>query len=133
LVTCTPAAFGDTTTTALSAVTMIGGAVPLVLVSLPTLRQTNLGEVGFGGWAAVAYSGLLALVVAYLFWYRGVRTLGPTRSAMYANLQPIIALGVAWATLHETPHLLQLIGAACIMGGLLLTRLQAVPVNPPCE
>ena len=56
-----------------------------------------------------------------------------TRSAMYANLQPIIALGVAWATLHETPHLLQLVGAACIMGGLLLTRLQSAPVNPPCE
>lgn len=117
----------------LSAVTMIGGAVPLVLVSLPTLARTNLGTVGIGGWVAVGYSGLLALVVAYLFWYRGVKTLGPTRSAMYANLQPIIALLVAWATLHETPHLLQLIGAACIMGGLLLTRLQAAPVNPPCE
>ena len=117
----------------LSAVTMIGGAVPLVLVSVPALQQTQWRTVGFGGWAAVAYSGLFALVLAYLFWYRGVRTLGPTRSAMYANLQPIIALGVAWATLHETPHLLQLIGAACIMGGLLLTRLQAVPVNPPCE
>ena len=117
----------------LSAVTMIGGAVPLVLVSVPALRQMQWSTVGFGGWTAVAYSGLFALVLAYLFWYRGVRTLGPTRSAMYANLQPIIALGVAWATLHETPHLLQLVGAACIMGGLLLTRLQAAPVNPPCE
>jgi drug/metabolite transporter (DMT)-like permease len=117
----------------LSAVTMIGGAVPLVLVSLPALARTNYREIGAGGWAAVAYSGLMALVVAYLFWYRGVKTLGPTRSAMYANLQPIIALAVAWATLHETPHLLQLVGAACIMGGLLLTRLQSAPVNPPCE
>jgi len=117
----------------LSAVTMVGGAVPLVLVSIPALRLTQWSDIAFGGWAALAYSGLLALVVAYLFWYRGVRTLGPTRSAMYANLQPIIALGVAWATLHETPHLLQLVGAACIMGGLLLTRLQPAPVNPPCE
>ncbi len=117
----------------LSAVTMVGGAVPLVLVSIPALRLTQWNTVGFGGWAAMAYSGLFALVLAYLCWYRGVRTLGPTRSAMYANLQPIIALAVAWATLHETPHLLQLVGAACIMGGLLLTRLQAAPVNPPCE
>ena len=117
----------------LSAVTMVGGAVPLVLVSIPALRLTQWNTIGLGGWAAVVYSGLFALALAYLFWYRGVRTLGPTRSAMYANLQPIIALGVAWATLHETPHLLQLVGAACIMGGLLLTRLQAAPVNPPCE
>ena len=117
----------------LSAVTMVGGAVPLALVAIPSMLRTQWSTIGFGGWAAVAYSGLFALVVAYLFWYRGVRTLGPTRSAMYANLQPIIALGVAWATLHETPHLLQVVGAACIMGGLLLTRLQAAPVNPPCE
>jgi drug/metabolite transporter (DMT)-like permease len=117
----------------LSAVTMVGGAVPLILVSLPALNRTRWAEVGVGGWSAVAYSGLLALVVAYLFWYRGVKTLGPTRSAMYANLQPIIALGVAWATLHETPHLLQLVGATCIMGGLVLTRMQDAPVNPPCE
>jgi drug/metabolite transporter (DMT)-like permease len=117
----------------LSAVTMVGGAVPLVLVSLPALATTRWETIGVGGWAAVGYSGLFALVVAYLFWYRGVRLLGPTRTAMYANLQPIIALGVAWATLHETPHLLQLVGAACIMGGLLLTRLQTAPANPPCE
>jgi drug/metabolite transporter (DMT)-like permease len=112
---------------------MVGGAVPLVLVSLPALATTRWETIGVGGWAAVGYSGLFALVVAYLFWYRGVRLLGPTRTAMYANLQPIIALGVAWATLHETPHLLQLVGAACIMGGLLLTRLQTAPANPPCE
>jgi len=100
---------------------------------VPDMLRTSYATVPVAAWAAVAYSGLLALVVAYLFWYRGVRTLGPTRSAMYANLQPIIALGVAWATLHETPHLMQLVGAVCIMGGLLLTRLQAAPVNPPCE
>ena len=117
----------------LSAVTMIGGAVPLALASLPALARTNWSAVGVGGWAAVAYSGLLALVVAYLFWYRGVRVLGPTRTAMYSNLQPIIALGCRVGSLGETPHLLQLVGAACIMGGLLLTRLQAAPVNPPCE
>jgi drug/metabolite transporter (DMT)-like permease len=117
----------------LSAVTMVGGAVPLVLVSIPALTTAPWGSIGVGGWTAIAYSGLFALVLAYLFWYRGVRTLGPTRTAMYANLQPIIALAVAWATLHETPHLLQLVGAAFIMGGLLLTRLQTMPVNPPCE
>jgi drug/metabolite transporter (DMT)-like permease len=112
---------------------MIGGAVPLILVSMPAIVRTQWSGVGLGGWAAVAYSGLFALVLAYLFWYRGVKVLGPTRSAMYANLQPIIALGVAWATLHEAPHLLQLAGTACIMGGLVLTRMQSASVNPPCE
>jgi drug/metabolite transporter (DMT)-like permease len=107
----------------LSAVTMLGGAVPMLLVSAPTLAVTQWSSVGLAGWAAVAYAGLLALVVAYLCWYRGVRVLGPTRAGMYANLQPIIALAVAWAFLAEAPRATQLAGAACIMAGLLLTRL----------
>ncbi len=108
---------------ALSAVTMVGGAIPMLLVSTPTLLAARWSAVSTGGWSAVAFSGVLALVVAYLFWYRGVRVLGPIRTAMYANLQPIIALGVAWATLSEAPHLPQIAGAAFIMAGLVITRL----------
>ena len=109
----------------LSAVTMVGGALPLLLVSLPSLARTDWRAVTPGAWAAVAYSGLLALALAYLFWYRGVKTLGPTRTGMYSNLQPVIALTVAWATLGETPRLPQLAGAACILSGLVLTRLSS--------
>jgi drug/metabolite transporter (DMT)-like permease len=117
----------------LHATTMLGGAIPLVLVSLPTLARTPWSAVSTGGWMAIAYSGLLALSLAYLFWYRGVKMLGPTRSAMYANLQPIIALSVAWVTLDEAVHLSQLAGAAFIMAGLVLTRLPSRQTQPPCE
>jgi drug/metabolite transporter (DMT)-like permease len=109
----------------LSALTMVGGAIPMLVVAAPALVATPWSTVGVGAWSAVAFSGVLALVVAYMFWYRGVRVLGPTRAAMYGNLQPIIALGVAWATLGESPHLPQLAGAAFIMTGLMITRLSA--------
>ena len=107
----------------LSAVTMTGGIVPMVIVGAPSLVATNWGAVSGAGWAAVAYSGVLALVVAYLFWYRGVRVLGPTRASMYSNLQPLFAMAAAWLLLNEAPRMLQLAGAACIIGGLVLTRL----------
>jgi drug/metabolite transporter (DMT)-like permease len=109
----------------LSAVTMTGGIVPLLIVGAPSIASTNWGAVPSLGWAAVAYSGLLALVVAYLFWYRGVRVLGPTRAAMYSNLQPLVAMLAAWPLLGEAPRALQLMGALCIVGGLLLTRTSA--------
>ncbi|MEO7456103.1 MAG: DMT family transporter [Gemmatimonadaceae bacterium] len=107
----------------LSAITMTGGVVPMLVAAAPSLLATNWGAVSMAGWGAVAYSGLLALVVAYLFWYRGVRMLGPTRASMYSNLQPLFAIAAAWAFLGESPRALQLAGAACIVGGLLLTRL----------
>jgi drug/metabolite transporter (DMT)-like permease len=74
------------------------------------------------GWAALLYSAVFALVIAYYFWYRGVRVIGPTRTAMYSNLQPVIAVLMAWALLHETPTAWQSVGAVSIMSGLLLTR-----------
>jgi drug/metabolite transporter (DMT)-like permease len=106
----------------LSAATMIGGTLPLLAVAVPSFARAPWDRLGWSGWGAILYSGLGALVLAYLFYYRGVRTLGPTRTAMYANLQPVIALVVAWLTLGETPTIFQAAGAALILGGLLLTR-----------
>jgi drug/metabolite transporter (DMT)-like permease len=101
---------------------MVGGAISLLLVAWPAIARANWSHVPMLGWAAVLYSGIFALVIAYLFWYRGVRVIGPTRTAMYSNLQPIIAVLVAWAMLGETPTIWQGVGAVSIMAGLLLTR-----------
>jgi drug/metabolite transporter (DMT)-like permease len=106
----------------LSAITMVGGAVPLLIASTPALIATDWSVVGRGGWLALFYSSVISMGVAYFFWYRGLRVLGPTRTAVYANLQPIIALAVAWAFLGEIPTIFQGVGAATIVAGVFLTR-----------
>jgi drug/metabolite transporter (DMT)-like permease len=106
----------------LSATTMVGGAIPLLIASAPYLWATNWSAVGMGGWLALIYSSVVSMGIAYFFWYRGLRVLGPTRTAVYANLQPIIALIVAWIFLSETPTLFQGVGAATIVAGVFLTR-----------
>jgi drug/metabolite transporter (DMT)-like permease len=106
----------------LSAVTMVGGAVPLLFASMPALVATDWASVGAGGWLALFYSSVISMGVAYFFWYRGLRVLGPTRSAVYTNLQPIVALLVAWAFLGEIPTTFQGVGAVTIIAGVFLTR-----------
>lgn len=106
----------------LSSITMASGAAFLTIAALPALRRLEFTAVGLAEWGAVVYAGIGALVIAYLLYYRGVKVLGPTRSAMYGNLQPLIALAVAWITLGEDPTAFQILGAAFIMGGLLLSR-----------
>lgn len=106
----------------LSAVTMVGGAVPLLAAASPAIIRADWPHFPLMGWMAILYSAFGALVIAYYFYYRGVRILGPTRTSMYSNLQPVIAVLVAWAMLGEQPTLTQGIGAGLIMGGLLLTR-----------
>lgn len=106
----------------LSAITMVGGAVPLMIASTPALVATDWSAIGRGGWLALLYSGVISMGVAYFFWYRGLRVLGPTRTAVYTNLQPLIALLIAWAFIGETPTIFQGVGAATIIAGVFLTR-----------
>jgi drug/metabolite transporter (DMT)-like permease len=49
---------------------------------------------------------------------------------MYGNLQPIIAIVVAWIMLHEQPTGWQLLGAGFIMAGLLVSRTAKVRPAP---
>ena len=106
----------------LSAITMVGGAVPLLLASAPAITRIDWSKVGVGGWLALLYSSVISMGLAYIFWYRGLRILGPTRTAVYANLQPIVALLVAWAILGEIPTIFQGVGAVTIIAGVFLTR-----------
>ena len=106
----------------LSAFTMLGGCIPLLIVTPKALLATHWSEVGLAAWGAVFYASVISMGVAYLFWYRGLRVLGPTRTAVYSNLQPVIAIIVAWIFLHESPTAWQGVGTATIMTGLFLTR-----------
>jgi drug/metabolite transporter (DMT)-like permease len=106
----------------LSAITMVGGAIPLLIASGPAIVGTDWGRIGVGGYLALLYSSIISMGVAYLFWYRGLRVLGPTRTSVYSNLQPIIALLVAWAFLGENPTAFQGVGAVTIIAGVFMTR-----------
>ena len=106
----------------LSAFTMLGGSVPMLFIATPALARTDWSAVGLAAWGAVLYASVISMGVAYIFWYRGLRVLGPTRTAMYGNLQPVIAIIVAWIFLHEAPTIWQGVGTGTIMTGLILTR-----------
>ncbi|MEO5511836.1 MAG: DMT family transporter [Longimicrobiales bacterium] len=106
----------------MSALTMLGGTLPLMIATPRALFATRWGAIGPSAWFALFYASIISMVIAYLFWYRGLRVLGPTRTAVYGNLQPVIAIGVAWIFLHEAPTMWQGIGTGTIMTGLFLTR-----------
>ena len=102
----------------LSAWTLVGGLAVLVPIAAPGVLRVHPAAVPGAAWGAVLYSALLAMVVGYLCYYRGVRVVGPVRTAMFSNLQPLVALAVAALTLGERPGPWQLAGAACIAAGL---------------
>lgn len=108
----------------LAAWTLWIGTPFLVLLGLPDLAATDWSRVSPWAWGGVAYAGVFAIGIAYALWNRGIQRLGNARTAVYSNLVPVAAIGIAWVALGEVPSSLQLTGAAVILGGVSLTRLQ---------
>ena len=87
--------------------------VALAVEGLPqTLTQANLG--GFG------YLTLVGTALAYFLWFRGVTSLAPARVTVLALLSPTVAAGLGWAVLGQSLSAGQLVGAAAVLGAVLL-------------
>jgi drug/metabolite transporter (DMT)-like permease len=102
-------------------VTTVAGAPVLFLAGLPSIVRTEWTAVGWQGWAALAYSTVLSLLVAYVIWNRSVKVVGPSRTVIYMCLTPLVAVVAAAVLLGERPRPLQAVGAALIIAGVVLT------------
>ena len=100
---------------------MIAGTVVLLIVGLPEMVRQSWA-VSRIAWAQLAYAALGAGTLGYLFWYEGIRRIGPTRAAAYFYLIPPIGVITAVRVLHESFGMLHLVGAFVIIAGVALTR-----------
>ena len=106
----------------LTAWSMLAGAVPLTLISIPSMIRQDWSAISPAAWAGLAFSTLMALVAGYLIWYTSVQRVGNARTAVYSNLTPVIAIVFAWLTIGSRLAPLQLAGAAVVLAGLMVTR-----------
>ena len=114
--------YGSVRTTAW---TLWTGAAGLFLIGLPALLSqdwTAVNDAGIAAWGGLVFSAVFAIGLAYLIWYRGVQRIGNTRTAIFSNLTPIVALlaGAVW--LGERLTLWSVLGALLTLGGVMLVR-----------
>ena len=107
------------------------GTLCYVPFGVPDLWRLDWGGVGGWAWGALVVSGLLALSVAHIIWYTGVQRLGSARTSVYSNLVPVAAMAVAFVWLHEPIGAVRLAGAALVLTGLVLTRVERSTVSSP--
>ncbi|MDE2973594.1 MAG: DMT family transporter [Gemmatimonadota bacterium] len=106
----------------MTAWTLWAGLPVVVAMGIPDLLRTDWAAISAGAWLGIAYAGVFAIAVAYPLWYRGVRAIGQSRTSVYQNLVPLVALAGAWLWLAEIPTRQQLFGAAVILAGVLVAR-----------
>jgi drug/metabolite transporter (DMT)-like permease len=102
---------------------MIGSALYAPL-GVPALLGLEWTAVRAWAWLLLVYSAVFALVVAYLIWYTAVQRVGNTRTSIYSNVVPLVAMAVAAIVLGEPMTARKFAGAAGVLAGVVLTRLE---------
>jgi drug/metabolite transporter (DMT)-like permease len=106
-------------------VSMAIGTVIYVALAIPAMLTVNWSAVSLTTWIALVYSAVFAIAVAYMIWYTAVQRIGGTRTSVYSNLVPIVALAVAVLWDKEPLGATKLTGAVLVVAGVAITRAAA--------
>jgi drug/metabolite transporter (DMT)-like permease len=83
-------------------------------------RQTGLASPA--AWAGLLFLGVLGTAVGFLWYYEGIRAIGPSRAAVFINFVPVSGVLFGWLILSETLTRTLLTGAALVVVGVFLTN-----------
>src|SRR5262249_1239694 len=100
------------------------GWLPLALVSLPQLREQEWSGLGWAVWLAIAYAILGPLFLTNILWFTAIDRVGPSRAALFANLQPFFAVLFALVLLSERLDRWEIVGGLAIAAGIVLERVR---------
>jgi drug/metabolite transporter (DMT)-like permease len=80
------------------------------------------------GWGAIFGLAFISTVVAIVMFFKGIQRIGPVDAAMLSTLEPVVAVGLAWAFMGERLTIMNLCGGLMILtAALLLARFEAAP------
>ena len=107
------------------------GCLAGAIAFLPALLTTPLHDWQAAppeAWAGVLYLGLLVTLLPNGLYNLAVSRMPAGRAAMAINLVPVVALLSGWAVQGDTLSVLQGIGCASILGGVLLGQSRSLRV-----
>ena len=110
--------------TPLSAVagSSVVGTAALFLPAVHEGVLDNLAAFSILDWAGIFYLGFFGTVVGFVWYYQGIRQIGPMKASLFINFVPISAILLGWAMLGEQITLSLLAGAALVSPGVYLTN-----------
>jgi drug/metabolite transporter (DMT)-like permease len=123
---------------------VLRGLTPLVTVTYASIAGTlMLGSLlaADGGmenaalrspavWGSVVYLAVFGTVLGFVWFYRGVQTIGAARAAQFINIVPLSGVLLGALVLDEPLTLSILTGGGMVVLGLWLTNSRRNPSNP---
>ena len=109
-----PAGISPTASTA-----VITSAAALTYAGAALVRGLRLPATPTG-WMAVAGVAVVSTVLAILFFFEGMKRVGPVRASVYSTVEPMFTLFLAALLLGERVTVLRLAGGALILAAVVL-------------
>lgn len=104
--------------------TYMFGISALIMVLIATVFGESLSP---GSWDPRLWWLLLGIVtlptiIAVVLYLGGIRRLGPARAAIASTTEPVFTILLSWLVLGERLTVLQMAGAALVIGGIMLAE-----------
>ncbi len=102
-----------------SAIGMLALLVPACLEGMPAA----LPSYSWADWANLVYLGGFGTVLGFVWYYEGIRRIGPSRASLFINFVPISAICLAHLILGEPLRPSLVVGAILVIAGVTLNHL----------
>ena len=98
------------------------GAVPVLVLSFPSLLSQPWDEVTWVGWGGLVWAIVFPVYVAWTVWSWAGARLGVAHVSRYMFLVPAVSGAASWWLLDERFGPLKLTGAVVVVAGLAVAR-----------
>jgi drug/metabolite transporter (DMT)-like permease len=100
----------------------VAGAIMLFPVALAEGMPTDIFEYSLANWFSLFYLGFFGTVLGFVWYYEGIKKLGPSKASLFINFVPISAIILAFLFLDEPITISLLAGAAMVSLGVYMTN-----------
>ncbi len=98
----------------------MAGTAMLAVVAFAATGSIAPPAASWQAWAAIAFTGVCGTALCFVWFYDGVRAIGPARTAVFINLVPVFAITLGVLLLGEPLEASTIVGAALVIAGVLL-------------
>jgi drug/metabolite transporter (DMT)-like permease len=118
----------------ISALVLAIGWVPLAVLALASGQLANESfSFGWKVWLGFGYAVVGPLFLTNILWFTAIDRVGPSRAALFGNLQPFFAVFFALVLLGESLHTLEIAGGVLIFAGIAYERVRRQHRAPAAE
>lgn len=105
------------------------GVIPLFPVYLWEISAGKHISLNIVTVTALVYVSIFPGLLGYVFWNRGVQTIGPSKAGLFIHLLPVFGTILSFIFLNERPHWFHALSIGLIFSGIYLTNMHPKKVH----